>query len=215
MNRFLPNAFCLLTLSLAAWTLPCVAQTPSIAPALPFTVPLTNNQTGQAVLLQIDATQAWLVCTDKTGQIAFYRMTTSPSPGPGPSPQPPTPPTPPTPPPAKAAAIITVTDSDPAQLPAAVAAYATNAGLTYAAFTVAMVADPQPPPNALTWIGRTAGKKYPYTFVAATDGAILWQGQTPPTSDNFLSVLRNVAPTTSKPVAADCPDCPPQRSRRR
>lgn len=69
-----------------------------------------------------------------------------------------------------------------------------------------MVAEKNPPPNALIWIGRTAGKTYPYSFLAAPDGEILWQGQTPKTVAGFLAILNQPAP----PIAVK-PICPTNR----
>ena len=82
--------------------------------------------------------------------------------------------------------------------------YLTSINATYAAYTVAMVADDTPDPIALTWIGRSAGKSYPYSYVVGTNGKILWEGPTPTDDSTFLAtVTQNGQPAI---LPAGCPD---------
>jgi hypothetical protein len=197
-----PIRYLLLSLLLIGLSTPrCMAQGTAIASLSQFSVPLTTGGTGTAILIPNANGPAWLLISGPTGQIGLYQLTTSPTP------QPPTPPEPPKP---VAAAVITVTESDPAKLPTDVAALLSATRATFHAFTIAMVAEPEPPADALAWIGRTAGKPYPYSFVVAADGSILWQGPTPKDSAAWLSVLKPFAATTTNPTtlpAAGC-NCP-------
>lgn len=197
------NAFCLLILSLSASTPLCTAQIPNIAPCVPFQLPLTDKTTATAVLLPTQAGPHYIVYATKTGQIAFFEINPS-STDPTPQPEPP----------AAIAAIITVSADTAAVLPADVAARLASLGGDYFAYTVAMVADANPPPNSLSWIGRTAGKPYPYTFIVDASGNILWQGPTPSSSDNFLSILHNAKATPSPRVPCASGTCPANRRAR-
>ena len=92
MRNHYHNFTFLLTVLLAAPTPHCTAKTPAIAPGQPFTVPLADKTTGQAVLLPAPNGQAWLVFSTPTGQIGLWTMS------PGMPTTPPTPPAPPVPP---------------------------------------------------------------------------------------------------------------------
>lgn len=191
-----------------------MSQTPAPAPYQVFSLPLADKTTGTAVLLPTREGQAYLVCASSTGKIFSYLLTpTTTPPKPDPTPQPdPTPP-PPTPPPA-IAAVITVTPTTPADLPAGVATLLDSAQVAYHAFTVAMVAERDPPENSLTWIGRTAGKQYPYTFFATAEGAILWQGPTPADAPAWKTLLNTF--TTTGAASRTCANgtCPTTRKKR-
>jgi hypothetical protein len=197
MKTHVLSALCLILSTTIPTRSVTADATPTIAPKVPFAVPLTTGQAGQALLLPIDDKQAYLVYSAPTGQIGFYRLTSDLTP----------PVTPPTPTPA-VAAVITITESTAAELPAAVAQRLTAISATYHSFTVAMVADDAPPENALLWIGRSAGKPYPYTFIVRGDGTIQWEGPTPQTDAAFLALLDK--PTTTPAAARCCPTgtCP-------
>jgi hypothetical protein len=110
--------------------------------------------------------------------------------------------------------LITVSADTPATIPAEVSAALAATRSSFFAFTVSMVADQTPPPNALIWIGKSAGKTYPWTFLAGPDGAILWQGPTPKTVAALLEILRPAAsPIAVKPICptSTCPLKPTTR----
>lgn len=202
-KRIIVIACCLLMPLLLASTPLCTAQTPGIAPGVPFQLPLTDKSMASAILLPTQVGPQYIVYATKTGLIGFYEINPS-STDPAPQPEPP----------AAIASIITVSADTAADLPADVAARLASLSGNYFAFTVAMVADASPPPNALSWIGRTAGKPYPYTFVVDASGNILWEGPTPTSSDNFLSILRNAKATPSLRVPCASGTCPTDRRSR-
>jgi hypothetical protein len=103
--------------------------------------------------------------------------------------------------------LITITETSPAPIGAAVKQRLAEIDASYYAFTEAMVADESPPANALKWIGRTAGKPKPYSYVTAADGSTLWEGPTP--SDAQLLAMFQPA-TAPQPTPTCCPDggCP-------
>lgn len=171
-------------------TPPCWAQTPAPMASQQFALPLSDQTTATAVLLPSPEGRLTLVYATSTGKIGLWTLTPSPTP-PSPTPvDPPPSPTPVDPPPTAPVAVITITETTPAALPRAVAARLTATAGTYHAFTIAMVATKEPPANSLTWIGRTAGKSYPYTFLASRDhGKTLWQGPTPKTDADFIAVI--------------------------
>jgi hypothetical protein len=71
-----------------------IAQTAAPALQVPFTLPLADKTTAQAILLPMPTPGAWLVYATKTGQIGLWMMTPTAQPEP-----PPVPPTPVPPPP--------------------------------------------------------------------------------------------------------------------
>lgn len=170
-------------------------QNPIPAPAIgtSFSLPLSDGTTAQALFLPAPAGQTYLVYSTKTGQIGLLTTTTttpnSPTPEPNPPPVPPAPPTPPQPPVPKSVTVTTVTDTEPARLQPDIAATLATTASTYQAFTVAEVAADTPDPNAMRWIGRTAGKTRPYTFVSRDDDTIIWEGQTPTSSAAWTAAL--------------------------
>lgn len=188
------SALCLLTILYAAWTKQCTAQTPAPQQNQIFALPLADGTTANAIILPAANGQAFLVYATKTGQLGFWTMTSGTSPSPTPPPEPPPPPTPPTPPvpptPPRVVSVITITETTPAGLPSEVSAYLSANSGSYYAFTVEMVALDEPPPNALKWIGKSAGKNYPYTFLADAAGVVLWQGPTPANAAKFLNLLK-------------------------
>jgi hypothetical protein len=130
----------------------------------------------------------------------LWTLTSTNAPLPPPTPSPtPTPPTPTS----DNLSFITVTETEPATIPPEVTAHLRATNSTYFAYTVAMVGDPSPPKNALTWIGLSAGKPLPYSFLARSDGSIIWQGTTPTTAAAILKIL------TPSPTLPQRPDCRP------
>jgi len=182
------------------------AQTPAPAPSVRFALPLLDKTTATAMILPTHDGAAWLVYATTTGQIGLYQLTpTSPTPPPDP---------PPTPPPVDGPiSLITVTETTPAVLPPAVAAFLVKTNSTYSAYTVAMVGDKTPPPGALLWIGRTAGKTYPYSFIVRADQSIRWQGPTPQSQNDWLK-LWEISSRPGEQPACDGPTCKPTRLKR-
>ncbi len=179
MQTLRASFFSLLILFLALSTTPSWAQTPAPATETPFQLPLADKTTAQAVFLPTADGQAYLVYATKTGQIVFYHLTPA---SPNPTPIPPPDPIPP----ATTVSVITITETDAAALPSCVQTHLDLTGGNYHAFTVAMVSETSPPANALQWIGRSAGKAYPYSFITSTTGDILWQGATPADAATFF-----------------------------
>jgi hypothetical protein len=173
-----------------------------------FALPLADKTSAQAVLLPTVNEKVWLVYSTPTGQIGLWTMTHETSPTPTPPIDPPSPPDPPVPPKPSSVSVITVSESTAVALPIAVAEFLDASKSTYHAFTIAMVSDSNPPPNALLWIGRTAGKTYPYSFVADQNGNILWEGKTPITSTSFLDLLEKFLTPKSKPRTCASGTCP-------
>lgn len=152
--------------------------------ATPFTLPLADKTTATAVFLPTVDGQAYLVYATPTGNLGLWTMTPTAT-------QPPKPPIDPPKPPVTSVSVITITETDAAALPSLVQAHLDSTGGSYFAFTVAMVSDVSPPTNSLVWIGRSAGKNYPYTFIATSTGEILWQGPTPIRVAEFLARVKN------------------------
>ena len=208
MPHFRTISSCLLTILLGSSTLLFAAPPPTPAMLALFRLPLSDRTLANALILPGPNADAWLCYATDSGTIVSYRLTaTIPTPPPEP------PPIPPTPPPV--VAVITITETTPAALPPNCAARLAATNSSYAAYTVAMVAEANPPTGSLLWIGRTAGKAYPWTFIATPDGKILWQGATPISSAAFLAQINSfLSPTT---IAPDCAEsnCPSKRTRRR
>jgi hypothetical protein len=200
--------FCPLLLSIVLSTQPLLGQTQAPALETQFTLPLADKTTAQAVLLPTADGKVWLVYSTSTGQIGLWTMTPATSPSPPIPPTPPTPPIPPEPPKPVSVSVITVTETDPAPCPAQVADFLSANKSTYFAFTVAMVADKNPPANSLTWIGRTAGKSYPYSFVASHEGKTLWEGPTPTAAANFIMVIQSQMKTLARISSCSKGSCP-------
>lgn len=104
--------------------------------------------------------------------------------------------------------MITVTEQELSKPSAAELSLLSSKSIEFFPYTLSMVAMENPPANALKWIGRTAGKSYPYTFLAASDGAILWQGATPKGLQELTAVLSNLI--TDRASECICPGgvCP-------
>lgn len=188
------------------------AQTPAPATQTPFAMPLANNSTANAAFLPTQSGNGYLVYATPTGKIGFYQLTTTtPNPTPPPTPTPPTPPEPPAPPTPPKPTTITMIAVGDAELPpvnSKLAAYLQQHGDTIATYSVAMVSDPTPPKNALHWIGLSAGKAYPYTFLLNPDQSILWQGNLPDDTNQAIALIN--AQTGRKKPACNCPNgiCP-------
>ena len=80
----------------------------------------------------------------------------------------------------------------------------TEIGATYNAWTVSQITDPTTSAEQLKWIGRTAGKTYPYTFVADAAGKTLWEGPTPTTDAAYLAAIDGT--TTAIKATPCCPN---------
>lgn len=208
MPNFIIKPFCLLILFSLNLTGTSFAQAPLPQPALPFHLPIADGTSATAVYLPTADGQASIVYATKNGHLGLLTITSKPNPTPTPTP-------PPEPPKPVQLSIVTVSETTPAELPADVKSKLAETRGTYHAFTVAMVAIDEPPTNALRYIGLSAGKSYPYTFLVDVDGKIHWQGPTPSTAAAFLELLSS--PKPAAPIDAACPDgkCTPTRSRRR
>jgi len=209
--------YILLTLA-AANAIAADSPTPAPATTKTFLMPLADGTNATAAFLPTTNEQLWLVYSTPTGQLGFCHLTLktpTPSPTPGPLPPPPTPPTPPTPPsppaPTRPLSLIAIGEETPPKLSNSLGASLKTRDTKYWAFAVAQVADPNAPPNALTWIGRTAGKSYPYTFLADANGVILWEGPTPTDDNKILDVIDGRQ--TRPKLSPRCPDnnCPQTR----
>jgi hypothetical protein len=199
---------CLSLAAVLCFATHCAAQTPAPANNQPFLIPLADSSLATAVILPGPTSLPYLVYATPTGQIGLWTLTppTNPQPPTPPTPpQPPTPPTPPTPPPV--VNIIVVTAATPAAADASISAWVAAHGGTFYAYTVEMVSDDNPPPNSLKWIGRTAGKPYPYAFAADAAGTILWQGPQPKTSAALIEAIETAMKPKTRPA---CPGgaCP-------
>lgn len=197
LSRLLPTLAAVAILTTSAT--PHTGDDPIPVASVPFAIPLSDGTTTSAVILPAPENSAYLVFATAPNRLQVWRLT------------PPTDPvTPPDPAPAAPRLIVTVTETIPAEIPTAIAAYIASTGSQYRAFTVAMVAQRDPPQSSLSWIGKTAGKKYPYTFVATDAGRILWRGSTPTTDAEWQEALTKAQPSrNSVPQLDTCP-CRPQ-----
>jgi hypothetical protein len=210
--RLFQATFCIMmALTFAFTPQHCWSQTPAPALQTQFTLPLADKTTAKAVFLPTADSKVWLVYATPTGQIGLWTMQSATGPSPTPPPDPPVPPVPPVPPKPTSVSVITITETDQAPCPALVADYLSSTRSTYYAFTIAMVAEKNPPANSLTWIGRTAGKSYPYSFVATLEGKTLWEGPTPKKDSDFIAVIQKTITPTS--VKTRCPGtfCPVEK----
>lgn len=187
------------------------AQTPTPAFNIPFTFQLSDRSSANALFLPAANGAAYLVFSTKTGQIGFWLLQSSPTP----TPPHPTPPPDPTPPPAPSGprSLVTITETTPAApSPIVLDAISAQNG-SHFEFTEAMVALDEPPPNALKWIGKAAGKPKPYTFIVQSDGAIAWEGPTPPDAQIILLLptKRPAAPPAGCCPTSNCPALLPRR----
>ena len=191
----------------------------SPSPGSPFTIPMNDQTTATAIILPAPNAGYYLVTSTSAGKLGFWLMSQTTPPTPDNPPQPPKPPAPPQPPTPQLARVVTITATQPQTLDAAVAAYIATIGATYNAYTIAQVATPNPPPDALKYIGLAAGKQTPYTFLVSTAGQVTAEGPTPTTAAAFLAMLgkpalRTVAAPAVTPEPPPCPagctNCQPQ-----
>jgi hypothetical protein len=213
MQRIPATFCCLFSLWIGLSTQPSLGQTPAPALQTQFTLPLADKSIATAILLPTADGKAWLVYAAPTGRIGLWTLVPATSPSPTPPPEPPVPPVPPVPPKPTSVSVITITETDQATLPASVTDFLRSAKSTYFAFTVAMVSDPSPPANSLTWIGRSAGKTYPYTFVASLEGKTLWEGPTPKTGADFIEILQNILTPIGVRDICTGNSCPTRKAR--
>jgi hypothetical protein len=89
-----------------------------------------------------------------------------------------------------------------------IATWLTAHAMTSTICSIDQVADPNTPPESLHWIGRTAGKSYPYFFLADAQSKTLAEGTMPPTERELIAILQRFAiARTANPC---CPNgkCP-------
>ena len=212
MNHFRTNAFSLLPFLFTLSAPIGYAQTPAPATQTTFALPLADDTQATAAFLPTQAGDAYLIYATPTGKLGFYLMSpTTPRPTPTPTPPSPTPPPDPTPvPPPTPTTIklIVVGDAAPPSIDATTSAYATQHGDTIATYSVAMVSEPTPAKSALHWIGLTAGKTYPYAFIANAKDDILWQGQLPADQTTLTATIDTVTNRVSQTRPCTTGHCP-------
>ena len=194
---------------------------PGLASHTPFDQPTDDGKTAAAVILPGPNDTAWLCWTTPAGPIVTAQIVTRAWPPP-PTPPPPTPPAPPKPTPAN---LIIVTDGPATGRTWSTAPVTTalaKRSIKTSEYTIQQVADQTTPPEALRWIGRTAGQTLPHCFLASATDQILWRGPPPATDTAWLALLQNPPakpppprPTkpqtldrTSQPVPCTGPNCP-------
>lgn len=207
MNRLSPSllALCLSFTAQSAGA----SDAPTVAPAVGtyFSLPLADATQTRAILLQSPQSLPVLVYATPTGQLGLWTLTRADSPSP---PRPPVvdPPAPPRP--STNLSLITITAAEPATIPKEVGARLAALDSAFFAYTIAMVGEPNPPANSLTWIGRTANKELPYSFLADKSGVILWQGPTPTDAAGLLGLLPQPAKPAVRRLTCTGPNCPNQ-----
>lgn len=170
-----------------------------------FDLALDDGTTTKAIYLSSGSLTGYVVYSTPTGQIGLLTTTS----GSGTTPPTPSPtPSPPPKPEAKEISVITITASEPATLETSVAARMAELEGKFFAFTITQVSEGTTSANALKWIGLSAGKNYPYSFVAAKDGTILWEGPTPDSAAAFLSILNTSKKPDVKPKTCQGKRCP-------
>ena len=177
-----------------------MAQAPPPAQGLRFALPLADGSTAEAMFLPTPGTATQIVYATTSGKLGLWPTTTPPNPEPTPAPKPP--PTPDVP-----SVVVTISATEAETLPAEIAAYIAANGGSYSGFTVAMVATEKPPPDALKWIGRAAGKNLPYSFIATREGKIIVEGPTPASAAAWLQFWENKTTRAASPPASTCPNC--------
>lgn len=192
-------------------------QQPIPVPAneIQFQVPLSDGTTGAGMVCWMPDGNGVFVISSPSGKIALLRFTKGILP---PIINPPIvipPIDPPKPPKPSVSSFITVTDTEQWKINQLSQKVLSDYKIQSFAYTVSLVADPNPPANSLKWIGRTAGKEYPYSFFAGQNGEILWEGTTPESPADFLLILREFDPPEAK--SDSCPNgvCPPARRLKR
>jgi hypothetical protein len=195
------------------------AETASPLPASPFSIPMTDKTTATAMFLPAPNGATYLVIATPTGKLGFWTMTATTPPN---DPTPLDPIKPPVDPPKPAptlARLVTITTTTPAAIAADVAAALAAKKATYSAYTIAQVAQPDTTADALTWIGKSAGKTLPYSFAVDTAGHTIAEGPTPTTAAAMTAFLTNqvptaiIAPAVTQPpptCPAGCTNCQPQ-----
>jgi len=177
------------------------SPTPTPAPiALTcFPLPLADGSTANAIILPIPDGAAYLIYTTNDGKIGIYQIlpVTSIAPTPDPAPTPSRPQT-----------LIIVTEIDPAKLNDPVKNYLDAKGITLQTFTIMMVEERNPPANSLKWIGRTAGRPYPYAFIIDKNETILWKGQLPQTAKDTIAIFDNLLSQPMQPTTCPTNLCP-------
>jgi hypothetical protein len=190
----------------------CQCQIPSPTTNQVFMLPLSDGTSAEGMFLQTPSAALWLVYATPAGKLGFWTLTQST----------PTPPTPP-PPDRVIAHVVTIAEDEPAQIPPGAATEIAAAKADYNSYTISMVSSDDPPENALFWIGKSAGKKYPYTFLADKNNNVLWQGATPETEEAWAAILKSPGTARKKqpsaspirqPLKTSCPDCEGVRTRR-
>lgn len=207
---YFPLLFILLFLPTRLWS-----QAPDPANETLFPLPMSDGTSGQGVFLWTLPTSGVFVASSHSGQIIllrFQKTTPSPTPEPpGPKPDP----VPPAPPVQAVSSFIVVSETQEESLQPILMGMLKSSNVSFFAYTVEMVSLEKPPANSLKWIGRTAGKTYPWCFAVSADGSIIWQGAKPQTPADLAKIIGST--TQEKNSDPNCPsgNCPPERSRRR
>lgn len=112
--------------------------------------------------------------------------------------------------------MISIGDDAAPALSPEIAAHLAAINCAHTAYAVADLEIAAPTRDCLHWIGLSAGKHYPYTFLVAGDGRILWKGNLPPLAADAIPIIDD--PTRNRSIQTPyCPTggCPLQTAARR
>jgi hypothetical protein len=191
-----------------------LSQTPAPAVQTSFQITLTDKTTATSIFLPIKDGQVYLVYATSAGKLGVYYLT-------------PTQPIPPPEPPViiTSVNVIMITETTPATANTELQTFLAQKKGKFNAYTVSSVGEADPPAEALKWVGRTAGKTYPYTFAIDQSENIIWEGTTPNTTAELIARISGVKieqPPAAKPPppinpSNTCPGgvCPPAQTWRR
>lgn len=191
-------------LSSALLILPCfqvLADDPTPQPLSVFSIPTTSGTNAQAVFFQTAGGQLYLVFASSTGNLFLWTLTPTT--------------TPPQPDPvvdSNTFSVITVCQEQKDKLSDEEVSFFASRSILFYPYTVSMVTESNPPKNSLTYIGLSAGKSLPYTFLVNQDGKIFWQGPRPSSLIAWKAIFPFSSYTGQKPSTCPTGNCPFLRS---
>jgi len=168
------------------------AQAPAPTPCQPFTIPLSDGTTGQALFLPITEGRAYLVYSTSAGQLASYTLT----------PTNPTPPPDPVPPPPPIPVKLTIAIVENPQL-TSLADRQTLADPTWRKWAtekhdfIGIIPNDlidkrtgQPPPRLAPFLDRARSHNLPWIMFTNPAGVIVWEGQVPTTATELTNLIK-------------------------
>lgn len=201
MRPFFPTSVCLLLLLCKPCLTSAGEPATTFQPLTQFTIPLSDGKLANAILTPQSNGHLMIIALPG-GKLGLFSVSEIRGPQPTPTPVDPPQPT------QNDVNLVTVSETTPATISGTVQTTLAAVHGSFFAYTLTMISDEHPPENALKWIGRTAGKTYPYSFLTDKAGVILWEGPTPTTDTNLASLITSGGQLPATPARCHGGTCP-------